>query len=69
MRRSETFSTSCMRISSLLSPPADARAAITRSTRSPATTPGKTEFTRMPSGPSSIAQVCVKPAKPNLLAL
>ena len=27
------------------------------------------ELTRMPDGPSSIAQVCVSPASPNLLAL
>ena len=42
---------------------------MTRSTRSPATTPGSTELTRMLDGPSSMAHVCVRPASPNLLAL
>ena len=69
MRRSDTLDTSCARIASLLTPPAAARAAMTRSTRSPATTPGSTELTRMLDGPSSMAQVCVRPASPNLLAL
>lgn len=45
-----------------------ARAAITRSMRGPATSPGSNALTRMFSGPSSIASERVRPTTPHLVA-
>ena len=47
-------------------PVAEASAAITASMRSPATVPGATQFTLMPAGPSSAAQVRVSPSTAHL---
>jgi hypothetical protein len=49
-------------------PPRLARAAMTRSIRSPATGPGRMAFTRMLNSPSSRERVLVKPISPHLLA-
>ena len=63
-----TPSSSRRRTSSLSTPRPFAFASITRSMRSPSTTPGWMQLTRTFSGPASAARLCVKPTTAHFAA-